>query len=186
MGSDLYMDHNRRHGDEGAAWKRRAERAETEARELHAEVAELRTETERLRAYADKLAAGLPEGMLPKDVELLRDSNAVMADTIAGLENRVLVLTSALAGLEKENDRLRGIVERLPKTADGVPIILGETQIFYCDSFLDRVNDCGVAFVVTVGVSLGAPHVSGRDFQGYHECSRVYSTKEAAEAGGDE
>ena len=30
-------------------------------------------------AYADKLAAGLPEGMLPKDVEVLRDANLALA-----------------------------------------------------------------------------------------------------------
>ena len=32
-----------------------------------------------LRAYADKLAAGLPDGMLPQDVEVLRDANARFA-----------------------------------------------------------------------------------------------------------
>ena len=30
-------------------------------------------------AYADKLAAGLPEGMLPKDIEVLRDANLALA-----------------------------------------------------------------------------------------------------------
>ena len=44
---------------------------------------ELRQRLERERdealAYADKLAAGLPEGMLPKDVEVLRDANLALA-----------------------------------------------------------------------------------------------------------
>lgn len=29
--------------------------------------------------YADKLAAGLPDGILPKDVEILREANAAFA-----------------------------------------------------------------------------------------------------------
>lgn len=39
-----------------------------------------------LAAYADKLAAGLPEGMLPKDVEVLREANASMAARLAEAE----------------------------------------------------------------------------------------------------
>ena len=42
-------------------------------------VAELKAEVEELRKYADKLAAGFPVGMLPKDIENLRDSNAHLA-----------------------------------------------------------------------------------------------------------
>ena len=41
-------------------------------------IAELQAEVERLASYADKLAAGLPDGMLPKDVEVLRDANAAL------------------------------------------------------------------------------------------------------------
>lgn len=33
-----------------------------------------------MTAYADKLAAGFPEGMLPKDVEVLREANAKLAE----------------------------------------------------------------------------------------------------------
>ena len=36
-------------------------------------------ELERLSAYADRLAAGLPEGMLPKDIENLRVANVQLA-----------------------------------------------------------------------------------------------------------
>lgn len=42
-------------------------------------------EIERLRAYADKLAAGFPEGMLPADVENLREANVTMAAEIERL-----------------------------------------------------------------------------------------------------
>jgi hypothetical protein len=41
-----------------------------------------------LEEYADKLAAGLPEGMLPADVENLRTANANMAQKIHELKAR--------------------------------------------------------------------------------------------------
>ena len=41
---------------------------------------DVRKERDELRAYADKLAAGLPEGMLPKDIEVLREANVALAE----------------------------------------------------------------------------------------------------------
>jgi hypothetical protein len=46
------------------------------ARKLERELAEM-------TAYADKLAAGFPEGMLPKDVEVLREANAKLAEEVS-------------------------------------------------------------------------------------------------------
>jgi DNA repair exonuclease SbcCD ATPase subunit len=40
---------------------------------------ELLVKLEQMTTYANKLAAGLPEGMLPKDVEVLRDANVALA-----------------------------------------------------------------------------------------------------------
>lgn len=45
-------------------------------------------------AYADKLADGLPVGMLPADVENLRHSNGVLADSLYQAEHK---LASALS-----------------------------------------------------------------------------------------
>jgi hypothetical protein len=42
-------------------------------------IVDLERELCEVRAYADKLADGLPEGMLPKDIEVMRDANAVLA-----------------------------------------------------------------------------------------------------------
>ena len=42
-----------------------------------------------LEAYADTLAAGLPEGMLPKDVEIIREQNWKMVARIAELEGEL-------------------------------------------------------------------------------------------------
>lgn len=44
---------------------------------------ELKIELAEARAYADKLAAGLPDGMLPKDVENLREANLALANELA-------------------------------------------------------------------------------------------------------
>lgn len=50
---------------------------------------ELEIELAEAKAYADKLAAGLPDGMLPKDVENLRKANLALANELALMtENR--------------------------------------------------------------------------------------------------
>lgn len=41
---------------------------------------------QKLNTYADKLADGFPEGMLPKDIELIKQANAEMAARILELE----------------------------------------------------------------------------------------------------
>lgn len=52
----------------------------------HAEIARLRAELVDAKAYADKLAAGLPEGMLPKDVENMRAANWQLAAEVERLK----------------------------------------------------------------------------------------------------
>lgn len=42
----------------------------------------LQRELSEMTAYADKLADGFPEGMLPKDVEVLREANAKLAEEV--------------------------------------------------------------------------------------------------------
>ena len=56
------------------------------------EHAHLEEELATSMAYADKLAAGLPDGMLPKDVEVLRRANSRFAEENAALkwENEAL------------------------------------------------------------------------------------------------
>jgi hypothetical protein len=62
-------------------------------------------------AYADRLAEGLPEGMLPKDVESLRDANAQMATRIQELEAALAELAAdAEAEINQRYDpRMQGI-----------------------------------------------------------------------------
>jgi len=46
------------------------------ASEYKKEAERLKVELKVMSAYADKLADGLPEGMLPKDIEIIRAENA--------------------------------------------------------------------------------------------------------------
>ena len=61
----------------------------------------LERERDEALEYADKLAEGLPEGMLPKDIEVLREAN--------------LGLATELAAVTEQRDRL---AEALQKLAD--------------------------------------------------------------------
>jgi hypothetical protein len=45
----------------------------------------LERERDEAREYADKLAEGLPDGMLPKDVEVLREANLGLATELAAI-----------------------------------------------------------------------------------------------------
>jgi hypothetical protein len=47
-----------------------------------------------LEIYCDRLAQGLPEGMLPKDIENIREANCHMAQHICELEEEIRKLKS--------------------------------------------------------------------------------------------
>lgn len=51
--------------------------------EIIALARKLERERDEAREYADKLAEGLPDGMLPKDVEVLREANTGLAVELA-------------------------------------------------------------------------------------------------------
>ena len=59
----------------------------------------LERERDEALEYADKLAQGLPDGMLPKDVEVLREANCGLA--------------SELTAVTEESDKYRGLLIRL-------------------------------------------------------------------------
>jgi hypothetical protein len=52
----------------------------------------LQRELTEMTAYADKLAAGFPEGMLPKDVEVLREANAKLAEEVGDYRGLLIEL----------------------------------------------------------------------------------------------
>jgi hypothetical protein len=79
-------------------------------RELAAAKAEIAALTE----YADKLAEGLPEGMLPKDVKVIRDANAQLADELAAAkaENERLCKINDSDSMTFERGMARIVAER--------------------------------------------------------------------------
>jgi hypothetical protein len=93
-----------------------------------------------------------------------------------------------------EINRLQAIVDTLPTTGDGVPVILGETRVWALNQFGDLL--VGVVWMVTAGLSPTTPSaaisVRGRweDSHGQvvgdtmvYLCD-CYVTREAAEAAG--
>ena len=56
------------------------------------------------REYADKLAEGLPDGMLPKDVEVLREANLGLATEVATITEQRDRLAEAI---RKHRDELK-------------------------------------------------------------------------------
>ena len=52
---------------------------------LERELAAMTEQRDDAMEYADKLAEGLPDGMLPKDVEVLREANLGLATNIAAV-----------------------------------------------------------------------------------------------------
>jgi len=86
---------------------RRLERERDEAREVlkitqeawvkaKAERVEALRERDEAREYADRLAEGLPDGMLPKDVEVLREANLGLATELAAVTAQRDMLAEAL------------------------------------------------------------------------------------------
>jgi len=56
------------------------------------------------REYADRLAEGLPEGMLPKDVEVLREANLNLATELTAVTEQRDKLIKAIEPLEYWRD----------------------------------------------------------------------------------
>ena len=68
---------------------------------MHKDTLETNT---RLAAYADKLADGLPVGMLPKDIENIRNANAEMATEIVRLHEMIRDLQYCISAFADEHN----------------------------------------------------------------------------------
>jgi hypothetical protein len=80
----------------------------------------------------------------------------------------------ALSVLRRRLDQYRAIVERLPKTADGVSVVPGDK--FYC------LNYNNIVEAVVPRMCFGPEPIEGRVNGLYWKPERGYSTREAAEA----
>jgi hypothetical protein len=68
----------------------------------------LERERDEAREYADKLAEGLPDGMLPKDVEVLREANLGLATELATVTAQRDRLAEALRYCREDSAELLG------------------------------------------------------------------------------
>ena len=81
---------------------------------------------------------------------------------------------------KKEIERLQAVVDKLPKTADGVPAVLGMT-LYY-------LHGCGgIHSDVIAGFTICSADPESSIWQGGEmDAEDCYSTREAAEKGGDD
>ena len=85
---------------------------------------------------------------------------------ISGIQDAIADAVDAVIG---EIERLQIIVDKLPTTADGVPIVPGQRVYFRCGT-------CDGAVESMIPINSVSDHMS----------KTFYSTREAAEAGGGE
>ncbi len=110
-----------------------------------------------------------PEIARMEAVQAIRNELNAAADEA---QRRGVMLEKAwaqLAGLDKENTRLRAIVDKLPKTADGVPVIPMINTVYVHRYFepTEEIVECDI------NKTWGVP---------VHRIGESYSTREAAEA----
>ena len=79
-------------------------------------------ERDALKAYADELAAGLPEGMLPADVANVRRANEVFAAENEKLREDMGVIGDQLTAAEHEMGALRADLAMLQAQLRWVPV----------------------------------------------------------------
>ena len=80
-------------------WKIRAEAHEENYNEMLKRIDVLVLEKKELSDYADKLAAGLPSGMLPMDIENIREANAQLAEEVEKQKTANRILFEGLLAL---------------------------------------------------------------------------------------
>jgi hypothetical protein len=95
----------------------------------------LERERDEAREYADRLAEGLPEGMLPKDVEVLREANCGLAMELATVTEQ----RDRLADQIEANHKGTLVIERMlyeareqrDRLAEALEIVLDEVRNDY-------------------------------------------------------
>lgn len=108
-------------------------------------------------------------------IDWLNPSEDIIEAKRVGYQNGLAEMESAIDEKDSEIEHLQAIVDKLPKTADGVPIVPGMTVSVlanYGDGL--RIHKLVVYDLTSIGCS---------DGDRYHwDCHQCYSTREAAEA----
>jgi hypothetical protein len=94
----------------------------------------------------------------------------------------------------RKAEELRAIVGKFPTTADGVPVIVGETKVYIRDMYTDDILE-GIVYCLNVGIRLEEKTYVLLRFEDEEErcvgdrhvlLNECYSTREAAQAAGGE
>jgi DNA-directed RNA polymerase subunit F len=87
----------------------------------------LERERDEALEYADKLAEGLPDGMLPKDVEVLREANLGLATNIAAVTEQRDRLAKACDQYSEDEIlcKLHKVTEQRDRLAEALERVLG-------------------------------------------------------------
>jgi len=110
------------------------------------------------------------------DTEECRDG---LRDQLLDARDQLIDAHGRVHRLEKQNQRLRGIVDKLPKTADGVPVVPGMRLYRYDGSFVP--GDDWFDTTVRAMTHTCATFTSD-DEDGEWSFDKWYSTREAAKA----
>jgi hypothetical protein len=101
--------------------REKAERYRLEANAMMAKLHELQT-------YADKLADGLPAGMLPRDVENLREANDGLAEDLQKAEQERDEARDTVFRLRKQRAIARNFGQQMERERDKAVLELGAIQ----------------------------------------------------------
>lgn len=86
-------------------WQDRADTHEQNYKEMLKRIDVLVLEKKELSDYADKLAAGLPEGMLPMDIENIREANAQLLAEVEKQKTANKILFEGLMSLAPQIEK---------------------------------------------------------------------------------
>jgi hypothetical protein len=152
--------------DNNLALYQKAMRQRDEARALRVEMA---TERDALKARAEKAEEEIGKWIGRAQLEEQRADRAEAERDFH--QSQATELQATVASQAAEIERLRAVVERLPKTADGVPYLPGSPLFLECSGI--AVGGTGYMFTEKQDPS----NWSVCDFRKIKDC---YSTREAA------
>ena len=116
-------------------------------------------ERDEAREYADKLAGGLPDGMLPKDVEVLREANLGLAMELAeargALASRLELYQFQNQLLKKRSKDKWAAIDQRDRLAEACRLLMAivgplENQTWATDEQIDRAYNAAENALATL------------------------------------
>jgi hypothetical protein len=122
-------------------------------------IEELERERDEALEYADKLAGGLPDGMLPKDVEVLREANLGLAMELAeargALASRLELYQFQNQLLKKRSKDKWAAIDQRDRLAEACRLLMAivgplENQTWATDEQIDRAYNAAETALATL------------------------------------